>query len=141
MSLLEKYMVVLIGWVLGQLLFILVQAALVHRSSKYENTFSEAFRIYFRKDRGPFYVGLVLMLIVVFVLPEIIGLANSSTLEDPNHGKYARIVVNNLRISSVGLGIVAQLLGFLLVSKASKWIQKQGGDISINPADQTIKTP
>lgn len=137
----EKYFIVIGGWALGQLLFIVVQAAIVHKSSKYQHTFREALNIYLRKDVGPFCAGMVFMLIIVFVLPEIMALANSNTLEDPNHGKYARWIVNNLRISSIGLGIVAQFLGFLAVSKSAKWVQKQGGDITINPNEQTPKTP
>lgn len=135
----EKYIIVLGGWALGQLLFIVVQAALVHKSSQYQHTFREALHVYFSKDIGPFFAGLVIMLIVVFVLPEILALANSNDIDNPNHGKYARWVVNNLRISSIAFGVIAQFIGFLIVSKSSKWITKQGGDITINPNEQTPK--
>jgi hypothetical protein len=92
--------------------------------------FNSAFVVYTTKYKGPIYVGIITILIVMFILPDII--AHQQTTAADGTIKYnAAInkVLSWLRASSVGLGVVAQGLGFIIIRK---------GDQYLKDAEQTL---
>lgn len=122
----SPYLIIPLGWLLGQLLFIVVMSVATQKNKNNECSFNDAFIIYVRHDTGPIWVAVLIMLIAMFILPEIIAhhaIANGP-LEDVKESKYIQKIVEFLRTFSVLLGIAAQGIGFLIVSRAGKWIKK-----------------
>lgn len=106
----QNYFIVFGGSLLGMLLTILVQAEIINRSEKFSAGFDEALKFYTRKNRGAIYVGLLVVFIFMFLLPNLIS----------SDHKWLNNFIANLRFWSVGLGIGSQAIGFLAVKKTHK---------------------
>lgn len=131
------YLIIFLGWLLGELLVIVVQSIRVQNSSKYSDNFWKAFVVYTTKDIGPIVGSLLICLIAIFLLPEAI--ANFSTMdetgnqEEKKQSAVIHKILKFLRASSVLLGITSRTLLFLIVSKANKWLNKVGGSDAPEP--------
>lgn len=106
----QNYLVVFGGSLLGMLLTILVQAEIINRSEKFSAGFDAALKFYTTKNRGAIYVGLLVVFIFMFLLPNLIS----------SDHKWLNNFISNLRFWSVGLGIGSQAIGFLAVKKTHK---------------------
>lgn len=139
MSLFLTLIYAFVGALLGQMLFIVVASIIKQRSRKYQENFREAFLIYVKKDTGPIVMGVIVILIAIFLLPEVI--ANVSTLgldgaaEQTKYQKILSSIVKWVRSWSVLLGIGSHTIGFLAVSQANKFFKRVGGDVD----DEFIK--
>lgn len=125
------YIAVAIGWLLGMLLTIVVQAAIIHMSDKHEDDFSTAIKKYLTKKAGPLYGALVLLLIALFVLPEV--LANAAVEngdKSPFYHRYLVSVLTWLRSWSVLCGIASQSLGFFIVIRVLGHFKKGKNETS-----------
>lgn len=120
----NSYIVILFGSVLGMLLLTTVKSVYVQRSSKYALGFIDAFKVYTTKHTGPILVGFIIVFICMFILPEIIGLAQAGN-QDGMYSKVINNVVGRLRIYSVGIGVLGQGLGFLIIRKGEKYLRDQ----------------
>jgi hypothetical protein len=122
----NPYLIIPLGWALGQMLFIVVMSVIDQQSKKTDLTFNQAFMIYVKRDTGPIYVAVLIMLIAMFLLPEIIAHASTpnSATEEIKQLKYVKRIVEFMRTFSVALGLTAQFLGFIAVSKAKKLKEK-----------------
>lgn len=117
------YLIILIGAIIGMALLTAVKSTYIQQSSKYELGFTDAFKVYATKHTGPILVGFIIVFIAMFILPEVIALAETG---DQN-GTYSRIinnVVGRLRIYSVGIGILGQGLGFIIIRKGEKYLRE-----------------
>lgn len=119
------YLLIFLGWLLGQLLFVVVMSIITQRKQTNNLTFNQAFAVYVKKDTGPIYAAAIIMLIVVFILPEVI--AHLSVSNGPGElsktHRYLTVIVDWIRTFSVVLGLLSQGLGFLAVSQSGKWIK------------------
>jgi len=111
---LQDYLLILLGTALGMLLTILVQSEIINRSEKYEAGFNQAFMFYTTKHRGGIYVGILVVFIFMFLLPNLIT-SNIKQLQNFRE---------NLRLWSIAVGIGAQAIGFLLVKKTHDKLKK-----------------
>lgn len=109
---LQHYLVIFGGSLLGMLLTILVQSEIINRSNKFEAGFNDALKFYTRKNRGALYVGLLVVFIFMFLLPNLIS----------SDHKWLENFLANLRFWSVGIGIGSQAIGFLAVKKTHEKI-------------------
>lgn len=120
----NSYIVILLGSMLGMLLLTTVKSVYIQQSSKYALGFIDAFKVYTTKHTGPILVGFIIVFICMFILPEIIGLAQAGNQE----GMYSKVinnVIGKLRIYSVGIGVLGQMLGFMIIRKGEKYLRDQ----------------
>ena len=118
------YIIILFGSTLGMLLLTCVKSVYIQQTAKYELGFISAFKVYTTKHTGPMAVGFIIVFIAMFILPEVIALANGGT----DKSVYAKIINNvtgRLRIYSVGLGIIGQGLGFIIIRKGEKFLREE----------------
>lgn len=125
-----NYIIVIGGWAIGMMILIVVSCIWVQQSKKYECGFAEAFKIYTTKDKGPLLLSAVMLVAAIFILPDIIVSANliqdGKIPTDTIKAKAINAIIHNMRVYSILFGIVAQGLGFLIVSKAGRWLNKVG---------------
>lgn len=106
------YLIVLFGCLLGMLLTTVVQSEIINQSQKFDAGFNDAFRFYTKINRGAIYSGFITILIFIFVMPNII---------DMGIEKF----ISRIRIYSVGLGVVSQALGFLIVKRSHEKLDQK----------------
>ena len=122
------YIDVALGWALGMMLVIAVQAAIIHQSGKHDDDFITALRKYVTTKVGPLVVAVVMMLIALFVIPEIIANSNvENGQKSPFYYKYLSSVLMWLKSWSILFGIGSQTLGFIIVFRVLKYVKKNGG--------------
>jgi len=104
----------------------------IQQSQKYELDFYHAFRVYTTKYTGPIVVGFIVILIAMFVVPDIVAAAAGG-----RYSTIAKNILSSLRAYSIALGIVSQSAGFLIVRRGDKYMRdaetqllkgKQNGD-------------
>lgn len=100
-----NYLIIFFGSLLGMFLTILAQSEIINRSQKFESGFNQAFKFYTTQQRGGIYVGALMVIIFMFVFPNIMASDN----------KQLVAMVANLRLWSVVGGVGCQALGFLVV--------------------------
>lgn len=115
---LQDYLIILLGTALGMFLTILVQSEIINQSEKYEAGFNQAFIFYTTKHRGGIYVGILVVFIFMFLLPNLYT----------TNVKQLQGIRENLRLWSIGIGIVAQAIGFFAVKKTHSKLKQIGGD-------------
>lgn len=118
------YIIIFAGSLLGMLLLTTVKSVYIQRSSKYSLGFIDAFKVYTTKHTGPIVVGFIIVFICMFILPEVIALAQAGDQE----GLYSKMinnVIGRLRIYSVGIGVIGQGVGFLIIQKGEKYLREQ----------------
>lgn len=130
----NSYLFIVLGWLLGQLIFITVQCIIIHRNDSYKHTFREAFALYVKRDTGPMILAALVMLVFVFVLPEltanlVTAQEGSTTTEQTKYNRVLSSILKWLRVSSVVLGVASQGIGFLAVSRITKWIKKKDEEV------------
>lgn len=125
------YILIFFGSLLGMLLLTTVKSVYIQQSSKYELGFLSAFKVYTTKHTGPIAVGFIVVFIAMFILPEIIALANAGS-GDSAYSKIINNVTGRLRIYSVGLGIIGQGLGFILIKKGEKFLREEEEKVKQN---------
>lgn len=114
------------GWILGMLLVIAVQAAIIHQSEKHDMNWLDAVKNYLTKETGPIVVAVVMLFIALFLIPEIV--ANVAAEKTDGLGAYQRYLnsaVTWMRSWSIILGIASQTLGFVIVLRILKFIRKK----------------
>lgn len=116
------YIIILAGALLGMLLLTAVKSVYIQEGSKYALSFLDAFKVYTTKHTGPIVIGFIVVFIAMFVLPEFIAAAKAGDTIMGN--KIINNVVDRLRLYSVGLGIVGQGLGFILIRKGEKFLRQ-----------------
>lgn len=119
-----NYIIIFFGSLLGMILLTAVKSTYIQRSSKYQLGFVDAFKVYTTKHTGPIAVGFVVVLMFMFVLPEIIALAQAGN----EQGMYSKIINNvtgRLRLYSIGIGVLGQGLGFLIIRKGEKYLREE----------------
>lgn len=126
------YILIFFGSLLGMLLLTTVKSVYIQRSSKYELGFISAFKVYATKHTGPIAVGFIVVFIAMFILPEIIALSNAGS-DDSMYAKIVNNVTKRLRLYSVGLGIIGQGLGFILIKKGEKFLREEEDKIKDKP--------
>lgn len=118
------YIIIFFGSLLGMLLLTTVKSVYIQRSSKYSLGFIDAFKVYTTKHTGPIVVGFIIVFICMFILPEVIAIAQAGNQE----GLYSKMinnVIGRLRIYSVGIGVIGQGVGFLIIQKGEKYLREQ----------------
>jgi hypothetical protein len=124
-----NYVIIIVGWVLGQMILKVVNAIRIQRSSKYHTGFKEALIIFVKKDPGPTVLAVIILLAVMFLLPEAIAHSQSEGDEnDVVHNKTIAHVLKWLRLYSIGFGIISEFIGFIAVSKSQRFLRKVAGD-------------
>lgn len=119
-----NYIIIFFGSMLGMLLLISVKSVYIQEGKKYELGFVDAFKVYTTKYTGPIFIGFIVVLIVMFILPNII---TASTITDGDEVKYTAFlqkVLNWLRLVSVAIGVLAQGIGFLIIRKGEKYLRE-----------------
>lgn len=112
------YVIKIIGGAsLGMLLTIGVKSVYIQISRKYDLNFWDALKVYTSKHTGPILIGSVVVLIAVFVFPDIL---RNSRLESGEYGEQIKKVIDWLRVYSVILGVISQGLGFAIVRKSEQ---------------------
>lgn len=124
---LQNYLIILLGSLLGMLLLVSVKSVYVQQTAKYELGFISAFKVYTTKYTGPIWVGLVVIFIAMFVFPNIVA---ASTLPagdnaEVEYAKWFKKFLKYLRFYSVGLGVIGQGLGFIIIRKGEKWLREE----------------
>lgn len=104
------YVTVFGGCLLGMLLTVIAQSEIINQSEKFAAGFNDAFKFYTRKNRGGIYVGIITVIIFMYLIPNLL----SSDI------KWFENFLENARFWSIGVGVVSQALGFLVVKKSHK---------------------
>lgn len=117
----NAYLIILLGSLLGMALFICVKSYYVQQSSKYALGFIDAFKVYTTKYTAPIFIGVLVVFICMFILPDVI--ANVSADDTTTKGKVLQNILDYLRLYSVGVGVCAQGLGFLIIRKGEKFLK------------------
>ena len=134
----NNYFQIVLGAMLGMLLLISVKSVYIQQSSKYELGFLQAFKVYTTKYTGPIWVGCLVLLIVMFVLPNVIGAATvstGSTIDDVQYVNWFKKFLKYMRFYSVGLGVIAQGLGFIIIRKGEKFLRDEENKIGDGKTD------
>lgn len=118
------YIIIFGGSLLGMLLLTVVKSVYIQRSSKYELDFIHAFKVYTTKHTGPIVVGFIIVFIAMFILPEIIAMAQSGN-DNSVYSKLINNILGRLRIYSVGLGVLGQGAGFIIIRKGEKFLREE----------------
>lgn len=125
------YIIIFFGSLLGMLLLTTVKSVYIQQSSKYEVGFVAAFKVYTTKYTGPIVVGFIVVFIAMFILPEVIVLAQSGS-DNSIYSKLINNILGRLRIYSVGLGILGQGVGFIIIRKGEKFLREEERKIKDN---------
>lgn len=137
----NDYLIIALGSILGMFLMICVRSVQIQIGTKYDLGFKDALYVYTRKNTGPMVIGVIVVVIGMFVLPNAIALSQSDNGEIQN--KMLVKVLNWLRFVSVGLGIMAQGIGFLLVRGGDKYLKEMETKVlkekEDNPTDPDVK--
>lgn len=109
------------------LLLISVKSVYIQQTAKYELGFISAFKVYTTKYTGPIWVGLVVIFIAMFVFPNIVAASTlpSGDNAEVEYAKWFKKFLKYLRFYSVGLGIIGQGLGFIIIRKGEKWLREE----------------
>jgi hypothetical protein len=110
---------------IGMMLLVCVNAALIRQGTKYQLGFRDALKVYLTKYIGPIVVGEVVVFATCWILPNLVGGSIVTGIEE-HSTKWAKWVVwavNNIRTSSLILGIVAQGIGFTVIRKGEKYFR------------------
>lgn len=116
----NPYLSIPLGWILGLLVVVVVASIRIQINDKYEENFIQAFKKYLKKGTGRIVLSFLIMLIAMFILPDII--ANVSG-ENENATKYKNLINNILgwmRTYAVIGGLIAETIGFWVVNKRDK---------------------
>ncbi len=116
----NPYLAIPLGWILGLLVVVAVASIRIQMNNKYEENFIQAFKKYLKKGTGRLVLSILIMLIAMFILPDII--ANVSG-ENENATKYKSLIHNILgwmRTYAVIGGLIAETVGFWLVNRRDK---------------------
>ena len=105
---LQTYVIAFGGAIGGMILTVLVQSEIINRSEKFKAGFNDALKFYTTKNRGGLYVGATVVLLFMYLIPNLIS----------SDAKVFENFLENIRFWSIGLGIVSQALGFLAVKKS-----------------------
>lgn len=124
MILLFSLLKIFFGGQLGMALLIAVKSCQVQIGSKYELNFVQAFRVYTTKYLGPIVVGNIVILIAMFILPNLIAVAQNATENVSRYDRIVNDVIKWLSIWSVALGIVSQGVGFLMVNNGERYLKE-----------------
>lgn len=116
-------LIIFLGWQLGMALLIAVKSSQVQTGSKYELNFWQAFVVYTTKYLGPIIVSNIVMLIAMFLLPNIIAVAQNAPENSSRYERIAQDVIKWLRVFSVALGVLGQGIGFLIVNKGQRYLK------------------
>lgn len=122
---LEKYLIIIGGFLIGLAIVVTVQSIRIQISSKYSENFIRAFKHYINKSTGRIILSVLIMLGVIFVLPDLI--VNLSSDND-NAVKYHNSIYNILswlRTYSVLLGVSAESIGFWIVNRKDKMFKEE----------------
>jgi len=109
-----NYLLILLGSGLGMFLTILVQSEIINRSQKFEAGFAEAFKFYTRTQKGGIYIGILVIFIFMFALPNLVT-SNIKQFEN---------FISNIRLWSIGIGVGSQAIGFLVVKKSHEKLKQ-----------------
>lgn len=104
------YLIVLLGFLFGMILTVLVQSYIIEKSKKYEAGFNEAIQFYTKHERGAIYIGFMIGVIFMFILPNIVGTKIT----------WLAYLVERLRIFSSIVGVLSTSLGFWVVKGLHK---------------------
>ena len=85
----NPYLAIPLGWILGLLVVVAVASIRIQMNNKYEENFIQAFKKYLKKGTGRLVLSILIMLIAMFILPDII--ANVSG-ENENATKYKSLI-------------------------------------------------
>ena len=116
----NPYLAIPLGWILGLLVVVVVASIRIQMNDKYEENFVQAFKKYLKKGTGRLVLSILMMLIAMFILPDVI--ANVSG-ENENATKYKKLINNVLgwiRTYAVIGGLIAETAGFWLVNRKNK---------------------
>ena len=127
------YVYLIIAWVLGQLLYTSITVWRLQKNLPI--SYIPAFKEYVKKELGGFVVSGVLMLVVVFLLPEFLNLdmrkADLLTLEQRS---WAEKVQLYFRTAATVLGMFSLHIAYSLYKGGKKAIreaaEKKGIDVS-----------
>lgn len=130
---LQNYIIILLGSVLGMLLLVTVKSYYIQQTSKYELGFISAFKVYTTKYTAPIAVGFIVVFIAMFVFPNIVAASTlpSGDNAEVEYAKWFKKFLKYLRFYSVGLGVVGQGLGFIIIRKGEKWLREEETKIGI----------
>ena len=129
-----NYIIIFCGSLLGMLLLTTVKSVYIQKGSKYNLGFTAAFKVYTTKHTGPIIVGFLVVFIAMFVLPDSLALAESGKLTGTKYSAVVENILDRLRLFSVGLGVVGQGLGFVIVRKGEKFLREQEVEEAKKPA-------
>jgi hypothetical protein len=119
----SNYITIFFGSILGMLLLISVKSVYIQETKKYELTFVQAFKVYTTKYTGPIFIGIIVIMIVMFILPNVITASTITVGDDIKYTAFLQRILNWLRVVSVGVGVLAQGAGFLIIRKGEKYLR------------------
>ena len=123
-----NYIIIFLGWLLGQMILKVANAIRIQKSSKYATGFREALTIFVKRDPGPTIMAFVILMVAIFLLPEAIAHSIHEGEEtDVVHNKTITHVLSWLRFYSIGFGIISEFIGFIAVSKSQNFLRKYAG--------------
>jgi hypothetical protein len=117
--------VLALGYLLGMLMFICVMSVIAHRNANVQQNFFQAAKIYIVKDIGPILVAIILLLAVLFMLPELLITGGTDPENHTAYDKLLIIKINQIRRWSILIGFAGQWIPFFFLSKAAKYFKSQ----------------
>jgi len=131
----NNYLQIFFGCALGICLVIVVASELIRRGTKYELGFWDAMKVYFSRHTGPLVSAIIIVLIAMFLFPYIY---TSSQIPEgsPGYNERYNQIVAGLRLYSIGLGIIAQGIGFVIVGKGDKFLRQLESEKKVNTETQ-----
>lgn len=130
---LEVYIYFTVGMLLGKLLSIAVRSYLIQENPKYPNlNFFDALKVYLTKYTGPLFISFVVMIICLYLLSNAHSISKlpGSTPEDVKYTRTMRIFFKYIGFIGIGIGTLAQEIGFLVIRKGPYYMKLFDGSKS-----------
>lgn len=120
----NNYVIIAVGWLLGQLGYAVVSAYMIQR--KLEGIdYGKALRIYFRKEVGSFAMAFAALLIAMFIASDFIDIrVTRADLLDKEVLTLKEKIIVFFRTSSVVFGAFCQHGIYLAFRKGKKAIEE-----------------
>jgi hypothetical protein len=120
----NNYVIIAIGWFLGQLGYAAVSAYIIQRKVPGID-YPKALRLYFKNEVGSFAMAFAALLVVMFIIPDFIDVkVTRADLLDKEKLTLKEKIVVFFRTASVAFGAFCQHLIYLAFRKGKRAIEE-----------------
>lgn len=120
----NNYVIITVGWIIGQLTFTIVSAYLLQRNLNGIDFF-KAVKVFFKKELGGYFVSLAGLFILMFIFSDYIdpNISREDLLKKDVLSYKEKLIVYS-RTASIIFGIFCQFLILLGFKKGIKGIRE-----------------